>query len=727
MTDQAQLAWKTLGLSLLVLLPFAAHLYFSGVVEYRAPAVGEIAELIAEERYALAYRQLMRLDLRERPMTERITIQLQRAICERQLKKPDRAYARLRDLPAVPESFTARSEAGPLPVLEDYRAFWMARSLEDMGEERGATAAYEALLITSNNPLLHHSARLRLAALYRADDQPAKALPLYEEQMAHSPDQAPQLLYLLAATSAEAKNPQGAQKWRLKLLANHPKTRQALKSLGKLPRKPDAATAYAAAQVRHGHGQFAQAIEGFERFVREYPRDRRVAEARFMLARSYQGAGQYAKAEKTFKEVYDKYGRPSALYRIAGIKVRRNQEDEAIATYDRFAKRFPQHDLADDALWQAAKALERNNHFDRAEQYYRRLAENYAQSKYRDEAGWSIGFTFYCREEYHKARVVFERLSQLAREPHIVDQCLFWAGKSADKLGNEDEAAALYRRAAAGFPRSYYSARAVKLGSLDRVRLKGRPVATLQARPEDAARLKGSDHLHRAEALYALGMRQLSGAEMHYAARANRGNRAALKVIRDRYEALGFLNRALRLSMRIFVDGQEPDELSRIYPDYYWDQIVTAAAEAEVDPFLVLSVIRQESTFNEDAVSRAGALGLMQIMPQTGSKMANKLGMHRFERRSLFDPDVSIRLGSYFLGDQVRQFTEGPTADLGYELGLAAYNAGPVNAQKWLKRFPYEDIDAFVERIPFKETRLYVKLVLKNYAIYKALSDDTDA
>ena len=134
MTDQAQLASKTLGLSLLVLLHFAAHLYFSGAVEYRAPAVGEIAELIAEERYALAYRQLMRLDLRERPMTERITIQLQRAICERQLKKPDRAYARLHDLPAVPESFTARSEAGPLPVLEDYRAFWMARSLEDMRE-----------------------------------------------------------------------------------------------------------------------------------------------------------------------------------------------------------------------------------------------------------------------------------------------------------------------------------------------------------------------------------------------------------------------------------------------------------------------------------------------------------------------------------------------------------------------------------------------------------------
>ncbi|MEE3258599.1 MAG: transglycosylase SLT domain-containing protein [Candidatus Latescibacterota bacterium] len=712
MTDQAKLAWKTLGLSLLVLLPFAAHLYFSEVVEYRAPAVGAIAELIAQEHYAPAYRQLLQLDLRERPAADRVRIELQRAICERQLKKPDRAYARLHDLP------------GNLPLLDDYRYFWMARSLEDMGEKRGATAAYEDLLFTSENPILQHSARLHLATLYRAEDQPAKALALYEEQLAQSPDQAPQLLYFLAATSTEQKDAQGAQKWRLKLLEGHPKSRQALKILSALPRSPNAPTAYAAARVRFSHEQFDRAVKGFERFTRAHPRDQRVAEARFMLARSYLAAGNYAAAKKIFGEVYDKYGRPSALYRIGGILVRRNKEDEAIATYERFAKHFPQHALADDALWQVAKALERNNHFDRAEQFYRRLAEDYPESKYRDEAGWSIGFTYYCREEYYKALVVFKRLSRLAREPHIVDQCLYWAGKSAAQLGEEEQSVALYRRAAAGFPRSYYSARAVKLGHLDQVQLKGRPMAIMRPRPEDEARLKGVDYLQRAEALYALGLRQLSGAEMQRATRANKGNRTALKIIRDRYEVLGFLDRALRLSMRIFVDGQEPDELPRIYPDYYWDQIVVAAAEAEVDPFLVLSVIRQESTFNQGAVSRAGAMGLMQIMPHTGHTLADSLGIHRFERHSLFDPAVSIRLGSYFLGDQVRQFTAGPAAAMGFELGLAAYNAGPHNARKWLERFPYEDIDAFVERIPYKETRLYVKLVLKNYAIYKALSND---
>ena len=203
----------------------------------------------------------------------------------------------------------------------------------------------------------------------------------------------------------------------------------------------------------------------------------------------------------------------------------------------------------------------------------------------------------------------------------------------------------------------------------------------------------------------------------------NRDQLENLKLIRDRYEALGFLDRAVRLSMRIFVQDNKRDEWYHIYPNYYWEQILTSASEAKVDPYLVLSVIRQESTFNEDATSRAGALGLMQIMPHTGKTLAHTLGIRRFERTSLYDPKVSIRLGSYFLGDQVRQFTEGPTAEMGFELGLAAYNAGPHNARQWLERFPHDDADAFVERIPFKETRLYVKLVLRNYAIYKALSD----
>ncbi|HIC69077.1 MAG TPA: lytic transglycosylase domain-containing protein, partial [Candidatus Latescibacteria bacterium] len=132
---------------------------------------------------------------------------------------------------------------------------------------------------------------------------------------------------------------------------------------------------------------------------------------------------------------------------------------------------------------------------------------------------------------------------------------------------------------------------------------------------------------------------------------------------------------------------------------------------------------RQESYFDKGAVSRAGAVGLMQIMPQTGRNLARSMGVHPYERSQLLDPNVSIRMGTRFLGEQVRSFAEGPARLVGFELGLAAYNAGPQVARRWVKRLPYDDPDAFIERIPYKETRLYVKKVLKNYTIYKTLSD----
>ena len=712
MTNKAKWAWTTLCLSLLALLP-AAYFYLSAPIpseepppEAPAPAPpSPIAELIAEDRCDLAYPQLTALNAIQHEPTAQAHLEFQRAFCERVLKEPSRAYARLRDL--------------DLSTLDDYRRFWMARSLEDMGQTEEAMAAYENFLATSANPILRNPASLRLASLYRADDQPAKALALYEEQLARDPDPA-RVLYLLATTSQKHDSAR-AQKWRLDLLENHPRSKHARNSLSHLPKQLDARTAYAKAHTYYSHKQFNQAIKSFRHFVRAHSSDQRVAKAHFMLGRSYLSAGHYAKAEQVFRTVHERYGSPAALYRIASLLVRKNREDKAIAAYANFVKRYPQHDLADDALWQAAKAAERNSQFARAETLYGRLAEHYPQTDYGDEARWSVGFALYCQEQYSQALAAFERTSQQARQPHIIDQALYWAGKSAAQLGQAEAATAFYGRAAAGFPRSYYSARAVQLGHREQVLLKGRPASAPSS--GDVPALAHRAHLERAGLLNQLGLRDWSAAEMEQAVRDYEGHKAALKVIRDYYEALGFRDQALRLSLRLF-DGQDPEELPRIYPTYYWEEIAAAGAEAQIDPYLVLSVIRQESTFNENAVSRAGARGLMQIMPHTGLTLARTLEMKPFELRALFDPAVSIRLGSYFLGDQVRQFAAGPGADLGFELGLAAYNAGPHNARRWLESFPAEDPDAFVERIPYKETRLYVKLVLKNYAIYKALSDD---
>ena len=711
MTSTAQLTLKTLGLSLLVLLPFLAHwLLPSG--EQGPGERTPIAELIARGYYDQAYRQLRRLNTASLEPDERARAEFQLAICERLLDHPARALARLEQL------------ADGHPLLDDYRRFWMARSLEDMEKTEAAIAAYRVFLQISRHAELRDLGGLRLAALRARAGDFAKALEFYQQLLGSAPAQESEVLYQIGRVHRQLDDLDEARKAWLQLAENHPHSSRALEAIESLPAAADARELHIRTRTYAEHDRHAQAIRLSQQFLRIYPRHQLTEEMHYTLGGLYASQGQYDKAQQTFTAVFDQHRRPSALFRTGGIQVRRGRDTEAIDTYQRFVRLFPHHDLADDSLWQAAKAAQRSNLFDLAEKFYRRLAENFPNSDHRDEAGWNIGFMFYCRGEYKKALVVFERLSRMAREFHIVDQSLFWAGKTAEHLGRSDRSSAFFQQAAQGFPRSYYSARAVALGYRREAPLVPRPTEDPHPDHDAETRLvQGVEYLKRASALHWLGLTDLARREMRAAERLNSRDLDALRLIRDRYEHLGLLDSAMRLSARLFVDAGGQEEIHRIYPKYYWNQIVQAASEEGIDPYLVLSVIRQESSFKEDAVSRAGALGLMQIMPHTGRTLAHSLGMRRFERRSLFDPEISIRLGSHILGDQVRQFAAGPAQDLGFELGLAAYNAGPRNAHRWLERIPHEDPDAFVERIPYHETRLYVKLVLKNYTIYKALSD----
>ena len=708
MNRQTRMALLTVGCGLLLFLPLVAYLYFFGPDNYQPPYQGQISQLIADGHYEQAYRQLNRTQIDSVTSEESTQRQLQMALCELHLGKPERAHTRLRDLPTPP------------PLLESYRQYWMAQALEDMEQIEAAITHYRDFLAQNSQSILASSARQRLAALHMESDNHQAAIELYKEQMA-DPALTPRSIYSIAIAHLEAGQKDAAYRYYVQLMEAYPNDRRALSAAIHIEGPLNAKAAFAVASTYRAHKRYADSKKRFQQFIERFPRDQRIADAYYNLARSQLGLGQYETAIRTFEKTHEQYGLPSALYRIGGIHIRRNREADAIAIYERFSRQYPQHSLADGALWQAAKSAERNNRFSEAERLYKLLVNHHPQSTYRDDAGWGIGFTFYCRGEFDKALQVFERLTTMAQQPHIVDQSLYWAGKVAAQLGRSVESQSYYNRAADGFPRSYYSTRAVKmgygqLGSLERLDTPKRSLLSIKD-------IEGVDNLARSDALFSLGLHQQARREIGQAEKLNENSVEKLELIRDRYEALGFLSRALRLSMRIFVANGKRSDWGRVYPNYYWEEIVRAAAEAKVDPYLVLSVIRQESTFNEGATSRAGARGLMQIMPKTGKTLATHLGMQRFEHSSLYDPDVSIRLGSYFLGDQVRQFTNGATADMGFELGLAAYNAGPHNARQWLERFPHDDADAFIERIPFKETRLYVKLVLKNYAIYKALSD----
>ena len=138
--------------------------------------------------------------------------------------------------------------------------------------------------------------------------------------------------------------------------------------------------------------------------------------------------------------------------------------------------------------------------------------------------------------------------------------------------------------------------------------------------------------------------------------------------------------------------------------------------DSGLDPYLVLSVARQESTFRASVSSSAGARGVMQLMPSTATWLASKDPLVPAECASnLEDPASSLRLGACYLARMLRE------NDGNVVRALAAYNAGPGNVRKWLRSQGHQDTEQFVETIPYGETRHYVKRVLGNYAAYRSL------
>lgn len=156
--------------------------------------------------------------------------------------------------------------------------------------------------------------------------------------------------------------------------------------------------------------------------------------------------------------------------------------------------------------------------------------------------------------------------------------------------------------------------------------------------------------------------------------------------------------------------------LGRLFhPLHYREAIDAAAAEQEIDPYLIAAVIQTESSFREKAVSSEGARGLMQLLPSTAEWLAAKNGEEDFHPDQLFDPRYNITAGSRYLAELLRQF------DGNEVIALAAYNGGRGRVQRWLEEGIWDGSETELDRIPFAETRVFVRRVLDNYRSYRQL------
>ncbi|MDP2167494.1 MAG: transglycosylase SLT domain-containing protein [Thermodesulfovibrionales bacterium] len=313
-----------------------------------------------------------------------------------------------------------------------------------------------------------------------------------------------------------------------------------------------------------------------------------------------------------------------------------------------------------------------------------------------EEALWLTGWTHYLGGDYKKALAVFTELCLSGRNTKYI----YWKARAAEKAGEPSEN--IYSSLEGEY--DYYGFLAAKRSGPNEKRLIGAQAKKAVRIP---GRASGKNPFKRSDTLAEAGMREDAVKELVYAAR-ELASEEDLIAAALRLKDMGEYNRAIYLISGIPQDSRP---LEILYPLAFWPAVKDASREFAVDPYLILSVIREESRYSPDAVSRAGAIGIMQIMPQTGKRLARGLNAD-FKTGHLYEPGTNIRLGSYYLNSLLKYFGSGPPA-------LAAYNAGENKVTEWLEKGRYDSYDEFVEDIPYRETKEYIKRIMTTYFRYK--------
>jgi soluble lytic murein transglycosylase-like protein/TolA-binding protein len=423
------------------------------------------------------------------------------------------------------------------------------------------------------------------------------------------------------------------------------------------------------------------------------------------------------------REFPDSPEAPTALHHLATIYWNRDDNLKALEHFGRLRERYPASAHVDHAQFASARIYESLGNIDQALAQYQALAERSRDGELREEAGWRPAWIYYLRGDDNAAYAAFKRLAARRDNTRYGTAALYWQGRMAYRLERRDEAKQIFLGILRDPDESYYKGAAA--GWLERMGVaveekSAAPSTTLRtgeasaaSAPEPQLNATQTFHLARARELSELALNQLATAELDEL--RNRGVEPLplrLLLLRE-YERNRAFNRSVALAGQI-ATGSE-DLFRYRYPLAYWETVKTLAQEKGLDPYLVVGLIRQESSFDPNAVSRASALGLMQLLQSTAAQVARRLRLQPPDRERLFEPGLNVALGTQYLKDLLQRYSNNIVK------AIAAYNAGENAVARWEKQIGPVEEDEFIERISYSETRLYVKLVLRNLRIYRKL------
>ena len=453
-----------------------------------------------------------------------------------------------------------------------------------------------------------------------------------------------------------------------------------------------------------------QALGEAERLLDEVKQGPIALRALRIMADSQRRLNRFDAAARTLGQLVDRSPaerRPAIRLELARVLVRTGDKSRALSTLDAVVAAGSDADKAE-ALLRKAGVLEDQSREAEAIVVYRQVAANYPTREAAAASLWRLGWLGYLKKDAQTAQQSWMRLAELGSGGTYRYPALYWAGRARELVGGDPTK--LYGRILAEAPRSYYGLLAS--ARIGRTKDSGVPASiSLPAEPRDA--IASDPAFARVETLRRINLAEDAAQELEYAVEGAGTNPVRLYGLAAAWIEAERYHMALRIMRRHFQpaavtgDPALPRAFWELYYPWGWrDDVLAASQGVKLDPYLVAAVVREESSYYPRAVSRAGARGLMQLMPTTARLLA--------PAGDLDDPAFNIQLGTRFLAGLLREFNDP-------RLALAAYNAGPNRVRQWWASRRSDDIEVFVEQIPFDETRLYVKRIVIAWDEYRRI------
>ena len=627
----------------------------------------------------------------------------------------------------------ARAHAGD---LGDYVAYYLGVSYLQTGRTAEAFGTLENFSSEHPDSLLVRDARLSYADALLVEGQAAEAVTVLES--IREPLRSDVELALGRAYAASGQTAKAATVFQ-NIYYTTPSAAEAeaayseLKKLPSVP-PPTVSQIKTRADALMTKKRYAEAADDYRALANQTPANERPV-AQLSLAEALHRSGRNHDAKQVLALLGGERGEINAhrLYLLGQIAWAGNDNETFFRTVNELRQAAPASPWFEQSLLSAANLHLVHHEYDQALDTYREMQQRFPDGTRASYVHWKAAWLTLRQGRTEEAKKAFEEQIALYPSGAETSAALYWRARLAEEENQPLKARAFYQKLSERYRNFYYA-------ELARQRMKHLPpvapdavtrYALLDSIPPLDSSNKVADseppadelHVQKAQLLGNGGLVDFAVRELQFAANAEGATAtwgpaetAAL------YDETGHYDQAIEVmkhSAPNYFALDIPDLPRKyweaLFPRAFWSDLKRSAAANSLDPYLVASLIRQESEFNPNAVSRANAVGLMQLLPKTGKAVAKEVKMKRYVPSQLYTPAVNLQLGTRYFRGMVDKFGGS------FEYALAAYNAGSDRVEEWLGQGKYRDPQEFVESIPFTETREYVQAILRNASVYKQL------